>query len=216
MDLKDWNLTISTFSDFSDALPLLLLMIMASGRTLQLLKIYFAGSLSVKVWTIILVFGFDSPNTLPYYHFLALFEFVLLFLYYVYATRLQWREVSIALGLVVVFNIVNTTYFQHLQQFNSYSWGVNTFVLMFMSFLYLYRLYANIEDVAIETHTGFIINAGFLLYFAGSLFTYILGWYILSSKPEGFFANGWIIQATSNILKNILIAYGLYRAYRYG
>lgn len=82
---------------------------------------------------------------------------------------------------------------------------------MFVAFLYLYKLYASIEDVAIESHSGFIINAGFLIYFAGSLFTYLLGWYILSQKPQGFFANGWIIQSLANIVKNVIVLYGISR-----
>jgi hypothetical protein len=82
---------------------------------------------------------------------------------------------------------------------------------MVMAFIYLYALYFKAEDVAIESHSGFIINTGFLIYFAGSLFTYLLGWYILSRTPSGLFANGWIIQSISNICKNAIITYGITR-----
>lgn len=160
-----------------------------------------------------MVFGFDSPNTLSFYHILAVFEFTALLFYYKQTTPLSSRSAFLILLPVIIFNIVNSIFFQKMNEFNSYAWGVNTFVLMVMAFLYLYTLYLRIEDVAIETHSGFIINAGFLVYFGGSLFTYLLGWYILSQEPSGLFANGWIIQAIANICKNCIVTYGITLSY---
>lgn len=209
MELKHWTLLISTISDLSDILPIFWLIRITKDRGLNILGVYFATTFSIKLITIVLVFGFNSPNTMPFYHVLALFEFICLALYYQQKIHLNKILIGTVLITVALGNLVNSLTLQKLNEFNSYTWALNTLVLMTLAFLYLYNLYKNIEDVAIEKHSGFIINAGFLLYFAGSLFTYLFGWYILSQKPAGFFANGWIIQAFANICKNCIIAYGI-------
>ncbi len=156
-----------------------------------------------------MVFGFGSPNTLPFYHILAVFEFTALLFYFKQIIPINNHLTKLILLVVIAFNVVNSALFQSLNEFNSYAWGVNTLALMVLAFLYLYKLYSRIEDIAIESHSGFIINAGFLFYFGGSLFTYLLGWYILSQEPSGLFANGWIIQAVANLCKNGIITYGI-------
>lgn len=209
MDLIYWNITISTVSDLSDGLPLLLLLRKPAEKEWKVLLAYFAGSFVVKLLTIILIFGFNVRNTLPFYHILSVFEFTCLFIFFSKMVPISLRNMLLPFTLVIAFNIVNSLLLQNLRVFNSYAWGVNTVVLMFVAFVYLYRLYSNTDDVAIEKHPGFICCAGFLIYFAGSLFTYLLGWNILSQYPEGFFANGWMIQSFANVIKNIIIAYGL-------
>lgn len=211
MELRDWNLLVSTASDLSDLLPLFFLM-RVSERSLKILRIYFLGSSIIKLITIAMVFGFGSPNTLPFYHILAVFEFTVLLFYFKQTIPVNTHLTYLILLVVIAFNVVNSVYFQRINEFNSYTWGVNTFALMVLAFLYLYTLYSRIEDIAIESHSGFIINAGLLIYFGGSLFTYLLGWDILSQKPAGLFANGWIIQAIANIFKNVIITYGITRS----
>jgi hypothetical protein len=97
--------------------------------------------------------------------------------------------------------------------FNSYAWALNMGVIMVMGIIYLFRLYNNENDRSpLEQRPDFLINAGWLIYASGSLFTYLLGIEILSGKAAGFFHNAWIFTCISNIFKNILITYGLWRA----
>jgi hypothetical protein len=209
LELKHWTLLISTISDLSDILPVVWLIRINKDSALNILGIYFATSFSIKLITIILVYGFNSPNTMPFYHVLAVFEFICLMIYYHYKIHLNKNFTGAIILIITTVNLVISFTIQKFDEFNSYAWTLNTLVLLMIAFLYLYNLYKNIEDVAIEKHSGFIINTGFLLYFAGSLFTYLFGWYILSQKPTGFFANGWIIQAFANLCKNCIVAYGI-------
>lgn len=212
MDLKFWNIAISTLSDVSDCVPLILFFYIGKKKEYLLLFTYFCVSFAIKATTILLIFVWKVHNTLPFYHILAPLEFMLLFLF---LNKLNNLTTGVKIGIVLVvliFDIANTLLMQPPKQFNSIAWGINTLILLMMSLRYLYNLYSNIENIQIEKHPGFIINAGLLIYFAGSLFTYLLGWYILSETSNDFFANSWMILAPANILKNIIVTFGLWIA----
>jgi len=211
VDLKTLNIVISVGADLSDALPLFALLCSASTPATRWLKAYFSVSFLIKLVTIILVFGFEARNTMPFYHLLAPAEFILLFMYYKVAMGLSWRPfLTLSAVIVITFNVVNTLFFESLLQFNAYSWSVNTLGLMVLSFAYLYQLFDRAEEISLRRHTGFLVNAGLLLYFGGTLFTYILGWKILSSQDNSLFANGWIIQGIVSFFKNVVIAFAVF------
>ncbi|PKK37413.1 hypothetical protein BWI96_05965 [Siphonobacter sp. SORGH_AS_0500] len=206
MNLQTWTLIISTLSDLSDGLPFALFL---SFYKYSSLRIYFGGAFIIKLLTIVMIFGFGSRNTHPFYHVLALFEFSCLFLFY--AGQLQWSRWQTFLPLVsiLLLDVGFSLFLQNIFTFNSYAWSINTLILLIVSIRYLYYLYEKVEDVPLEEVEGFIINSGFLIYFAGSLFTYLLGFNILSGQATGWFGNGWLFQSVANLIKNLVISYGL-------
>lgn len=232
MEFKDWNLIVSTISELSDIVPLIFLLF-SHAANLRILTIYFLLSFLIKLTTIVIIFGFGSSNTHPFYHVLAIVEFVCLYSYFHNAIGWKKKSLWVVLTIVVLLNVVNAVYLQAfayypseelgglqdvfhkaILSFNSYAWSINTLILLCMSARYLYTLYLKADNVSIELHGGFIINAGFLIYFSGSLFIYLLGFSILSQKPESFFANAWIIQAIASLAKNIIVSYGVSRSNR--
>ena len=149
---------------------------------------------------------------MPLYHVLAILEFIFLFFFY---RSIFNFTLPLALGVAIVgINIYNSLFIQCYLEFNSIAWSINTIFLMAFGLLYLYQLYRESESSLpiLTRHSLFIINSGFLLYFAGSLFTYLLGANILSKEAIGFFHNGWIIQCFANIIRNTLVGYGLWIA----
>lgn len=213
LELRTWTLWVSIFSDLSDAGPFILLLLYKPYQHITL-RLYFLTSFAIKAATILLLFAFDAKNTQPAYHLLAPLEFIFLAWYYSAVIGWKPRQIILPVMLIVLLNLLNSLFVQKIYVFNSYAWSVNTLMLMGLSFFALYRFYLKAEDVLIEDSGEFIINAGFLLYFAGSLFTYILGLSILSSEAKGFFGNAWIIQATSNLIKNLIAGYGITRINR--
>ena len=148
---------------------------------------------------------------MPAYHLLAVTEVVMVYCFY---SRLMFNKVYIwgAIALLV-FNLLNSLLVQNIFTFNSIAWTVNMMVLMMLGIIYLFSLYNDEnDDSPLEERPTFIITAGWLIYAAGSLFTYLLGTSILSGRPAGFFHNAWVFQCVSNIFKNTLISYGLWRA----
>jgi hypothetical protein len=83
-------------------------------------------------------------------------------------------------------------------------------VLIALGLVYLYRLYNSEKAIVIEKSPEFVMTSGWLIYAAGSLFTYLMGTEILSGKPEGFFHNAWFFQCFSNVIKNGIVAYGFW------
>jgi len=101
---------------------------------------------------------------------------------------------------------------EDLHQFNSLSWTFTILFLLCMGLLYLRKLYQDLENIKLDKHPLFIINAGLLIYFAGSLFTNIFGAKILSQEAKDFFHKAWINQSFSNLVKNLIVGYGLWLA----
>lgn len=211
--LHYWNIVVSMTSELMDIVPVLLMIFLRVRIANKYLLIwYLVSSFSIKLLTIFLIYFTPYTRTLPYYHLLAVLEFVFLFLFYLRLLERPKYSGWGLMGLVVALNVLNTIYLQDLNQFNSYAWTLNSLVLIIMGFLYLVHLYDKEDNVSIISQPNFIINAALMIYLAGSLFTYLLGWYILNQKAVGFFANGWIIHALSSIFKNLIICWAVWQA----
>jgi len=211
MNLKELSILVSDCSDVSESLPLLGLVLYASSNewSYRLLKVYFSLTLSIKCYA--LITSKFSINNMHAYHLLALVELICLFLLYLRLLQRKENYWYVVLSLLAGFMIVDTLVNQKLNQFNNMAWGMNVSILIFFGLWYYYRLYESAEQIYIEQFPMFFINAGFLIYASGSFFTYLFGWKILSKDAIGLFHNAWLIQSIANLIKNLVIAYGLWR-----
>jgi len=113
---------------------------------------------------------------------------------------------------LAALNVGISLFLQPVSTFNSIGWTLDMLVLLTIGILYLFHLYNDESDQSpLEQRPVFMITTAWLLYAAGSLFTYLMGTSILSGKAEGFFHNAWLFQCVSNLFKNLLIAYALWR-----
>jgi hypothetical protein len=204
------TLIVSETSDLSEAVPMTAWLIFARKKEhYNILGIFLVTSAILKFASVIT--AKTGHNNMLLYHFLGMNEIVIVYCFY---NRLLFKKIY-GWGAVLLF-AANVYYMLHLKKqtdFNSYAWALNMGVIMVMGIIYLFRLYNDENDRSpLEQRPDFIINAGWLIYASGSLFTYLLGTEILSGKAEGFFHNAWIFTCISNIFKNILITYGLWRA----
>ncbi len=76
-----------------------------------------------------------------------------------------------------------------------------------LAFSFFYDLFKNQNQIFFEKLPEFWFNIGFLFYFSGSLFSWILFQYINSSD----LALTWSFHNIANILKNILFTIGLWK-----
>jgi hypothetical protein len=175
----------------------------------RILGVFFTVSAVLKISTIIT--AKTGVHNMPLYHLLALTEVMMVSCFY---TRLMSGKINRqAALLLMVINLFSSLFIQKPSEFNSLAWTLNMMVIIGLGITYLFRMYNDDQDVSpLEKRPDFMITAGWLLYAAGSLFTYLLGTSILSGKAEGFFHNAWIFQCVSNLIKNCLISYGLWRA----
>jgi len=201
---------VSEISDLSETLPLVIWLVFArKKKQFNILGIFLTVSAALKVLSV--VTAKMNIHNMPLYHLLAVTEVVIVYCFY---SRMMFNKVYVW-GAVFLFflNFYNSLFVQHLSAFNSISWAEDMIVLLIMGIVYLFRLYNDESNYTpLEERPDFIINAGFLIYAGGSLFTYLMGTSILSGKASGFFHNAWFFMCVANIIKNILISYGLWRA----
>ncbi len=209
MTLTQWNTILSHIGDFVETLPLIpfLLLSKAKKREYRFLGIYFFIGASLKLVSYFV--ASKGINSLFIYHLLALVEFTFLFAFLTQFTT--YKQIKVLTMLIVwTINIVASTRPDALQQFNSMPWTINTLILICACFYSLYGLYTHSYKSWHEVRPQFTVVSGLLIYLTGSLFTYILGWQILSKVLQGFFANGWIINSISNLIKDFTVAAGLF------
>ncbi len=210
MNLEAFAILVSNASEISELIPCLIYFRFAFNRQpYKILGYYFVLSAAIKIYT--LITAEMKIHNMPAYHLLAIIEAVLLYSFYariIYNTGPRLWVIII----LILASLLDSFFIESIYQFNSIGWTFCIFFLLCLALGYLYKLYDDLENTQLSSHPLFIINTGFMIYFAGSLFTYIFGWEILSKEARGFFHNAWIIQCFSNIGKNIIVSYGLWLA----
>jgi hypothetical protein len=205
---RDIVFTISSVSDVSEILPLTVWLIFGSRKTPYLqLGIFFIVCFFVKLYT--LITADLHENNMPAYHLLALLEVAAVYIFY---CQLLYRKVfKWGIFLLVMLHVGNALFFQKIWTFNSLTWTLDMLFIITLGLIYFYHIYKDEDDYTpLRGRPDFIITIGWLLYAAGSLFTYLMGSEILSGYAEGFFKNGWFFQTISNILKDMIISYGFW------
>ncbi|MGB3618953.1 MAG: hypothetical protein WBA12_12610 [Catalinimonas sp.] len=195
--------------DVVDVVPALLFIVYYRGLTppLRTLGCFFVVSLVLKIITLFM--SWSKVNNMSVYHLIGLAELVFFFLYYgqAMARGRAWTRWVFVLALLYI----SYTWLEvGLERFNALGWAGVSLLVLSLGLYYFYHLYRQDTVVAIDRHPGFFINAGLLIYAAGSFFTYLLGWRILSQPAEGFFHNAWIIQVVATLVRDIAVAYGIW------
>lgn len=206
--LKDVNVLLSDVSDVSEMLPAVAAWKFA-GRKQAFTILTWLFSISAPIKIITLILARNNIHNLEWFHFLAMWEGCMLFAFYskVLFSRVVWWGVA----AIILIDSLDTLLLEPITTFNSFAWSVNTLILLCLGLLTFYKLYTSSQLIAPEEDPMFIINSGWMIYFAGALFTYALGSKILFSTTLDFFAESWIIVSFSNTIKNAVVCYGLYR-----
>lgn len=180
MNIEVWNRYLSYTADFAEGIPLIpfLFLHRRGKQTYRLLSLYFLIGATLKITTFFL--AKNGVNTLSFYYALALLEVTLLFLFFHAGEARIW--IIFALVVLLIINLADDLNVYSEKNFNSISWSINTLVLMLSCLLCFYKLYNTSYQSWDEVRPMFLILSGFLLYFGGCMFTYILGWRILSEE----------------------------------
>jgi len=211
MSFKAFNILLSNISETSELIPFFLSFYLLKKPPYHLLGWFFFISAPIKLLSMIT--AMFVMNNMILFHLLAVVEVVMLYVFY---NRIIFNRVPNAyiLAALIIVNLLNSLLNENIYQFNSTAWSLNVIFLLGFGLRYLYKIYQDLESTQLEQSPLFIIDTGLLVYFSGSLFTYILGSEILSRQSAGFFSNAWVIQSFSNISKNVMVSYGLWLAKR--
>lgn len=115
-------------------------------------------------------------NNLPLLHLYTVLEFFFLSLFYmvVLPPALKKRIVLAVCIVFVLFALTNSLCFQSIISHNSYTRGLEAFLIILYSLLFYYRMYSHPGEEDIGRSPYFFINTGYFIYFSASFFLFIL------------------------------------------
>lgn len=170
-----------------------------------------------------LLFGFLSEATaaVGYFVFKANMNFayniaaVLVYptLILFYRTQFKSKQIrSVLTVLVITFvalALINLFFIQGLQQVNSYTFSFRCFAFVVIALAYFNSLIRDLPTEAITKLPMFWINTGVLIFFAGTMFQFLLSDYMINVL-KGNIVNTWTIKNFIGIAYYLIIAIGLW------
>jgi hypothetical protein len=149
-------------------------------------------------------------NNLPLLHVYTICEFIMIIWFYSIVLRgflpaklLVW----IAAGFTV-FALMNSLLLQSWYTFNTIPRSIEGLVVILLSLVCYYRMLSELKIRKMERSPIFWINTGFLFYFSGALFLFMLSNYILPLNHQlNIFI--WTIHACFSIMLYLFIFLGL-------
>lgn len=153
-----------------------------------------------------------KQNNLPLLHMYTVIEFIFLSVYY--ALVFPWKQVKTAMIVLVFlftgFAVCNTCYLQGIYEFNSYARALEAFILLVYGGLGFYFLLNRPQQESLYRSSFFWINIGYFLYFAASLFLFLVTGYMVLGASIALYA--WAIHALVMLFMYILVSIGLWKA----
>ena len=109
------------------------------------------------------------------YNCTTIVEFAFFFyLFYVNFNSIRLkRMVLFSIFIQVLFSLINLTYIQKLNEFNSYSMLLGTVIIILLVFIYFYNAFENNEPMHLINKPMFWISSGIFLFYLGD-FTFNL------------------------------------------
>lgn len=182
-------------------------------KELRPITYYLAFALFFQLFAI--VSSSFIKNNLPPLHLYTVVEFGLISWFYkeYLGSFLNKKIIYAIFILFTTLAVLNVIFVQSIYEYNSYPRGLECIFVVFYSITAYYKTIKSLEIISIEKSPLFWINAGFLFYFAGSLFLFVLGNLILTQDIQLSMLS-WAIHACLLGLMYIFIGIGLWHSPR--
>ncbi len=157
---------------------------------------------------------FKETNTLPMLHLYTLLEFTVVGLFYnaYFGDFFNKKFVPFIIISFIIFAIINAFFIQNLYEFNTYASGIEGILVIGLSLLCFYKMLIELDTRTPTKQPTFWINSGFLFYFAGNLFVFILSNFI---KGDNYLLSlAWGMHAFLMLVLHIFIGIGLWHSHR--
>lgn len=208
------ELILIYISRFSVLIPLVLLLrgkVNVGDNMLKVLGLLlFISAFSDLICYI--MFKMNIPN-MAIINLYFIIQFLLLS--YFYGQILNNRKlVYTILFLFLVFVVINTLFFQPFTEFQSWSDGLQSIILLVYAVNYNLRLLRNPPQDESLTSFTLWINMGVMFYFGLNLYLFFITHYVFENESTEIAMISWSFHNFFNIVKNILFATGIYYAGR--
>lgn len=151
-------------------------------------------------------------NNLYLFHVYTVLEFNAIALFYgrLFSTFYPRWVVFGAMLFFTSFAIVNSAYIQPITGYHTYALGLECLLLIGLALLAYYQMLAEMKTDSLNTSPIFWINTGFLVYFAGSLFVFMLGNMLLTQPNRALGLMAGTIHGVVLIVLHVFISIGLW------
>ncbi|MBC8155583.1 MAG: hypothetical protein H7Z72_22070, partial [Bacteroidetes bacterium] len=116
-------------------------------------------------------------------------------------------------GLMVGFTglaVLNTAFLQPLTGYNSYARSLEGVLIIGLALLCYQKMLVELTTKRLDKSPVFWINTGFLLYFAGNLFFFILGNALIKEPRQSLSFMTWGLHSLLMALMHSFIGVGLW------
>lgn len=153
-------------------------------------------------------------NTLPFLHLYTTLEFIIIGLFYhrYFGSFFPRKLLPIVICMFVGFAIINAFFIQKLNNFNTYASGLEGILVIGLSILCFYKMLIELDTRNPTKQPTFWINSGFLFYFAGNIFIFILSNFI--KEDNHLLSLAWGMHAFLMLILHIFIGVGLWQSHR--
>lgn len=152
----------------------------------------------------ILISFLGNRDNLYLYHLLGLIELITIYLIYEKKLKSYW---TLSIGIVAIFYAF-IYFFPVLPHSNIIGLAPIRFFIIILGMNYLWGLYQKKTLQPLKQIPFFYVNAGFMLYAAGSFFISLMSSKVMKESDDSFYHNAWIIEAGIMIFHLCLITYG--------
>ena len=212
MTFEDFAYAITVFSIFSFLIPLVArLVIRHQEKSIiwNLLLALFVVSGGVDLITFFSkVSRVQSASLINSY---TIIQFFLLgFIYFELYLREHRSIFYAAVGVYVVFEILNSIFLQPFNTFQNFSWTLTGIIFIMFAIGWKLHIFVTTPVLKLNKYPYFWINTAILCYFSVNLFLFILTNYVFTNMTESLGRIFWSFHNFNNIVKNVLFAIGLY------
>lgn len=192
-------------------LPPLVLASIYNKRYTPALKVLGLHLLVVAIFSSVAVLlSTTGRNNLPLLHIYTICEFIMISWFYSIVLRgyLPSKVLAWIAVIFTVFALLNSIFLQSWYTFNTIPRSIEGLLVILLSLVCYYRMLSEMKIRKMERSPIFWINTGFLFYFSGALFLFMLSNYILPLNHQlNIFI--WTIHACFSIMLYLFIFLGL-------
>lgn len=147
-------------------------------------------------------------------HFFTLAEFSLICLFYAFFFKRYFNPIFFYVFIPLLLIIALYDYkINGLSNFDNYSVSVESiFLIGFSMFFFYYCLKHLLFEDNILNSPAFWMNTAVLVYFSGNLFLFVFSNYLMKADPKMRFILWGVIHSSFNMLYNLVLATGFWKA----
>jgi hypothetical protein len=203
--------TLSLVSAISIVLPVMVSLLLKSRKESYVKPLLFFVYASLLFEIFFLYTASQKIKNVQWSHLYTLVEFITLamFFFYILSDEANRKRLLVLFALYTLYLAVNPFLIEDINNFNPIARSINSFFFIILSLLYMYKIYQSETIEMPEKSPVFWIVTALLFYFSVSFFTFLLSHTLLKYSPDTI-ATSWFFHSMSNIIKNLLITWGLW------